>query len=179
MNHEANPLTSHTPDAGLRMVRGERRHLDGICALYHLSQSYHHTLNRTIAPSVPDAEVRRFVGRYLRRLDISLRGHRRRALVAEADGKVLGYVLYALYRNRDVTLSHKGTVCFLEDIAVAPDERNNLVATQLCNTLHALVQSMKPVLAKATVWNGNDACLHLLESFGMEEVSRNYFLRID
>ena len=179
MNDEGNALTSDAIDGSLRMVRGERRHLDGICALYHLSQSYHHTLNPTIAPAVPDAEVRRFVGRYLRRLDISLRGHRRRALIAEADGKVLGYVLYALYRNRDVTLSHKGTVCFLEDIAVAPDERNSLVATQLCNTLEVLVQSMKPVLAKATVWNGNDACLRLLERFGMKEVSRNYFLHID
>lgn len=172
-------MSDMAPESAVEIVKGVRRHQIEMVALYHLSQSYHHTLNPLLAPVLPDAEIQSFIKAYLQRSPLRLRRTTKAALVAQAEGKVVGYILYALFRNRDITYTHRGMVCQVEDIVVDPRARKRNLATRLCDEIVAIAERNKPCLMRATVWKGNDACIRLLENFEAPDVAHQHTRLVD
>lgn len=167
-------ISATEPESAIKIVKGARRHQAEMAALFHLSQTYHHTLNPLLAPVLPDGEVLNFLKAYVNPNPLRLRRTTKAALVAEADGKVVGYILYAMSRNRDITFSHRGVVCNVEDIVVDPQARNRNLGTLLCDEIVQIALQNKPCLVRATVWNGNEACMRLLERFEVVDVAHQH-----
>lgn len=83
-------------------------------------------------------------------------------LVAEEDGKVVGYVVATLVPNHGRALGH------VKDFAVHPDRRGEGVGTTLLSRALATVAAHGASSVKLEVRADNDAAIGLYRDFGFE-----------
>ena len=83
-------------------------------------------------------------------------------LVADEDGKVVGYVLATVVPNHGRPLGH------IKDFAVHPDRRGEGVGTELLSQALATVTARGAQSVKLEVRADNDAAIGLYQSFGFE-----------
>ena len=95
------------------------------------------------------------------------------AIVAEQDGRILGYVAYiAVLEPHD--LDRHGVVGTIADISIVPDHRRSGLGRQLLDRAARALDELEVTVIHAQVWTGNAASERLFSGSGFSPHFRQF-----
>jgi ribosomal protein S18 acetylase RimI-like enzyme len=110
-------------DVVIRPARPEDA--DAIGALWAALVAHHHALDSALPPAAPDGPAR-----YARAINDHLRSATTQVLVAECDGRIVGYALAVVADMVSSFFAHEATG-FIADLFVSPSCRRQGIGRQL------------------------------------------------
>ena len=147
----------------MKIVRGDVSRVDEVGPLFKAMHRHHRALGAQLLPfrSDEDAWERRRL-HYVALLE-SGRG---RLLIAEEDGRAIGYAMVSLGRGQ-ATLTTGERVAELETLSVADGERGRGVGRALMDAAYAVMEELGATEVMLYVLDGNDDAIRFYERFGL------------
>ena len=100
-------------------------------------------------------------------IDELIRENPRQALVAEADGEMVGYILYKIEIIPPLEIRTK--LSYIYDVYVRPDHRRQGVGRSLMLACLEELRESGPRHARLNVWTENEAAIRLYRSVGFKD----------
>lgn len=153
-------IGSHPLTAAVTIRPVEPRDEAAIVRMWQALTDYHVALDPRMPPAAPGG-AERYAERVLKRRD----DPQMRALVAEVDGEVVGYLLGAVMDLHPDIFQHVD-VGFIADVYVDPDHRRRGIARQLVDTINTWFAEHGVTHTEWQVAAANTAGLHFWEAVG-------------
>lgn len=99
------------------------------------------------------------------------------AIVAEQDGRILGYVAYIAVLEPH-GLDRHGVVGTIADISIVPDHRRSGLGRQLLDRATRALDELEVTVIHAQVWTGNAASEQLFSRTGFAPLYREFRLHL-
>jgi ribosomal protein S18 acetylase RimI-like enzyme len=148
----------------MQIVRGDVSRLDEVGPLFKAMHEHHRASGPKAVPFRSGEEAWERRRPYYVSLLESGRGH---LLLAEEDGRAIGYAMVSLTRGQ-ATLATGERVAELETLSVAEGERGRGVGRVLVDAAFGVMRELGATEVMLYVMDGNDGALRFYERLGLE-----------
>jgi ribosomal protein S18 acetylase RimI-like enzyme len=147
----------------MKILRGDLDRLDEVRPLFQAMHRHHRALGEQVVPFRSDEEAWERRRRHYVTLLESGRGH---LLLAEEDGRAIGYAMVSMGRGQ-ATLATGERVAELETLSIAEGERGRGVGRALMDAAYAVIVELGATEVMLYVLDGNDDAMRFYERYGL------------
>lgn len=152
----------------MEIVRGDASRLDEVGPLFEAMHAHHRAGGAQLLPFRPDDEAWARRRRHYESLLAAGRGH---LLLAEEDGRVLGYAMVSEIGGQ-TTLATGDRMAELETLSVAEGERGQGVGRALMDAAYAVMRELGVTEVMLYVLEGNEGAVRFYERLGLRPYLR-------